>query len=74
MNLVAADVRRLKNPGTTDEGNQSLLTSAATGELPAIGAESWLRIAAVAAAAFVAVEIEKWIRFGGRRGERAIPE
>jgi magnesium-transporting ATPase (P-type) len=39
-----------------------------------IGAESWLRIAAVAATAFVAVEIEKWIRFGGRRGEHAIPE
>jgi magnesium-transporting ATPase (P-type) len=39
-----------------------------------IGAESWLRIGAVAAAAFVAVEIEKWIRFGGRRGEHAIPE
>jgi cation-transporting P-type ATPase F len=35
---------------------------------------SWLRIAGVAAAAFVAVEIEKWIRFGGRRGERTIPE
>ncbi len=37
-----------------------------------IGAESWLRIVAVAATAFVAVEIEKWIRFGGRRGEHAI--
>lgn len=39
-----------------------------------IGAESWLRIAAVATAAFLAVELEKWIRFGGRRGEHAIPE
>ena len=39
-----------------------------------IGVESWLRIAAVAVAASVAVEIEKWIRFGGRRGEHAIPE
>jgi magnesium-transporting ATPase (P-type) len=39
-----------------------------------IDAESWLRIAAVAGAAFVAVEIEKWIRFGGHRGEHAIPE
>jgi len=39
-----------------------------------LGAESWLRIAAVAVAAFVAVELEKWIRFGGRRGERAIPD
>ena len=37
-------------------------------------AESWLRIAGVAGAAFVAVEIEKWTRFGGRRGEHAIPE
>jgi len=39
-----------------------------------IGVESWLRIAAVAVAAFVAVEIEKWMRFGGHRGEHAIPE
>jgi cation-transporting ATPase F len=39
-----------------------------------IGGESWLRIAAVAVAAFVAVELEKWIRFGGRRGAHAIPE
>jgi len=39
-----------------------------------IGAGSWLRIVAVAAAAFVAVELEKWIRFGGHRGEHAIPE
>jgi len=39
-----------------------------------IGAESWLRIAAVAVTAFAAVEFEKWIRFGGRRGEHVIPE
>jgi len=39
-----------------------------------INAESWLRIAAVAVAAFLAVELEKWIRFGGKRGEHAIPE
>jgi Ca2+-transporting ATPase len=39
-----------------------------------IGAESWLRIAGVAGLAFVAVEIEKWLRFGGRRGKHAIPE
>jgi magnesium-transporting ATPase (P-type) len=39
-----------------------------------IDAESWLRIAAVAGVASVAVEIEKRIRFGGRRGEHAIPE
>ena len=39
-----------------------------------IDAESWLRIAGVAGAAFVAVEIEKWLRFGGRRSKHAIPE
>jgi magnesium-transporting ATPase (P-type) len=39
-----------------------------------INAESWLRVAAVAGAAFVVVEFEKWIRFGGRRGENAIPQ
>jgi Ca2+-transporting ATPase len=39
-----------------------------------IEAEAWLRIAAVASVAFVAVEIEKWIRFGGRRGKHPIPE
>ena len=36
--------------------------------------ESWLRIAAVAGVAFALVELEKWIRFGGRRGARAILE
>jgi magnesium-transporting ATPase (P-type) len=39
-----------------------------------IEAETCLRIAAVASVAFIAVEIEKWIRFGGRRGEHPIPE
>ena len=39
-----------------------------------IDAESWLRIAAVAAVAFGAVELEKWIRFGRRRDHHAIPE
>lgn len=39
-----------------------------------IAADAWLRIGAVACAAFVAVEIEKRISFGGSRGERAIPE
>ena len=33
-----------------------------------IEAESWLRILGVAALAFVSVELEKWIRYGGRRG------
>ena len=35
---------------------------------------SWLRIVGISAFAFVAVEFEKWIRFGGRRHEHAIPE
>jgi Ca2+-transporting ATPase len=39
-----------------------------------IGVGSWLRILAVATLCFAAVELEKWIRFGGRRGEHAIPE
>lgn len=38
------------------------------------GAKSWLRVAAVAGGALLAVEIEKWIRFGGSRGNHAIPE
>jgi magnesium-transporting ATPase (P-type) len=32
-----------------------------------VGVGSWLRIAGVAASAFVAVEFEKWFRFGGGR-------
>ena len=36
-------------------------------------AEAWLRIAIVAGASFAVVELEKWIRFGGRRGEHSIP-
>ncbi|HUG71042.1 MAG TPA: cation-transporting P-type ATPase [Pirellulaceae bacterium] len=39
-----------------------------------ISAESWLRIAGVAAGAFAAVELEKWIRFGRHGGEELIPE
>lgn len=39
-----------------------------------IGAESWVRIAFVAIVAFVAVEIEKWMRFRGGQGEHAMPE
>ncbi len=39
-----------------------------------LAAESWLRIAGVAAMAFSSVEFEKWIRFGGGRGQHAIPE
>jgi len=39
-----------------------------------IQSESWLRIVGVAAIAFVAVELEKWIRFGRGRGEHSIAE
>jgi cation-transporting P-type ATPase F len=39
-----------------------------------LAAESWLRIAGVAAIAFAVVEFEKWIRFGRGRDSRAIPE
>jgi magnesium-transporting ATPase (P-type) len=35
-----------------------------------IDAGAWLRIAAVAALAFVAVECEKWLRYGRRRGDQ----
>lgn len=35
--------------------------------------ESWMRIAAVAAGAFAAVELEKWIRRSRRRDHHAIP-
>ena len=38
-----------------------------------ISGEAWLRIVAVAAAAFAAVELEKWIRFGGRRSHGTLP-
>jgi cation-transporting ATPase F len=33
-----------------------------------ISGESWLRIVGVASLAFVAVEFEKWLRFGRDRG------
>lgn len=39
-----------------------------------LNAESWLRIVGVAVIAFGAVEFEKWIRFGRRRDNPAIPE
>ena len=39
-----------------------------------IEAESWLRILAVAGAAFVAVEFEKWLRFRGGHGAPAVPD
>jgi hypothetical protein len=39
-----------------------------------LGIHSWLRVVGVAVAAFAAVELEKWIRFGGHRGEHLIPE
>jgi magnesium-transporting ATPase (P-type) len=38
-----------------------------------IDGEAWLRIAIVVGGSFVAVELEKWIRFGGRRGNHSIP-
>lgn len=37
-----------------------------------ISAASWLRIAGVAAVAFVVVELEKWLRYG--RNQNALPE
>ena len=39
-----------------------------------IGAGSWLRIAGVAASVLVVVEIEKWLRYGRRRGNPVAPE
>lgn len=36
--------------------------------------ESWGHILGVALASFLAVELEKWIRFGGSRRGRALPE
>jgi hypothetical protein len=39
-----------------------------------ISGASWLRIVGVAAVAFAAVELEKWIRLGRHRGEHVIPE
>jgi Ca2+-transporting ATPase len=39
-----------------------------------IDAESWLRILAVAVISFLAVEFEKWIRFGRHAGRQVIPE
>ena len=36
--------------------------------------EAWLHIAGVGLAVFLVVEFEKWARFGGQRGEHAIPE
>jgi len=35
---------------------------------------AWLRIGAVALLAFLAVELEKWIRFGGGRGQDVAPD
>jgi len=39
-----------------------------------IGPGSWLRIAGVALAAFLAVEFEKWIRFRRHPSAAAVPE
>ena len=38
-----------------------------------LDAGAWLRIAAVAAFAFVVVELEKWLRHGRRRGDQPRP-
>lgn len=35
---------------------------------------AWARIGGVALLAFVAVEFEKWVRFGGHRGDHVAPE
>ena len=39
-----------------------------------LSGKSWMMIAAVALTSFILVELEKWIRFGGKRGEHAVPE
>jgi len=39
-----------------------------------ISLESWLRILGVAFAVFIVVEVEKWIRFHGGRGDHVVPE
>lgn len=39
-----------------------------------ISGESWLRMVGVAAIVFVAVEVEKWLRYGHGRGDHAVPE
>ena len=39
-----------------------------------IGIESWLRIVGVAVAAFVVVEVEKWIRFGRHHDTPVTPK
>jgi len=41
--------------------------------IASISAASWLRIPGMAAAVFVVVEEEKWLRFGRGRGDHAIP-
>jgi cation-transporting P-type ATPase F len=38
-----------------------------------VRAEAWLYIMATGMAAYAVVEFEKWVRFGGRRGEHSIP-
>ena len=39
-----------------------------------ISAESWLRIAGIAAAVLAVVELEKWIRYGRGRSTHVVPE
>lgn len=39
-----------------------------------LGPDSWLRIGAVAILSFLAIEFEKWVRFGGNRATGKLPE
>ena len=39
-----------------------------------VRAESWLHVAIVGAVVFLLIEIEKWIRYGGKRGRGTLPE
>ena len=39
-----------------------------------LGLGAWLRIIVVALLSLAAVELEKWIRFGGDRGKNRLPE
>ncbi|MCW5558559.1 MAG: HAD-IC family P-type ATPase, partial [Verrucomicrobiae bacterium] len=39
-----------------------------------VPAESWAHVTLAGLAVFLVVEFEKWIRFGGRRGDHTVPE